>query len=631
MSSPSRAKRPVVLVLLVGLVALLLVQFQRSASTPEGTPPQASSHPSSRPRAPRLVAPERRGPLRLPPGEITTDAAKTAGSFSGRVVSSQGVIPIAGATLTFEHQGDALTLRSGADGTFSLEPPEPGVYALALVSAEGFHPFAPAWGESPITLVARPGEAVRGLTITLDPAITYAGVVLTPAGEPAKGADVRILDAPGEAREQRFVTDDQGAFSFTAPEDALLEASHPDHAPGRARLELRAQTSRRLVLRLRPRTEAQAPETIGGRVVDAAGTPVVGATVSARWHQATVTPDGALHPGDTAITDEQGTFLLDGLDPGQYQLTAREGDRMAQPTQVASGTRDATLRLGGTGRIRGVVRARDTGKPVTAFSVVAARHLGPLARSTAAADSFFDASGAYEILDLLPGTYAVTATAAGHAASATATVDVTAGNEVSVDLTLGRGGSLHGVVVEEGNDKPIEGVRVSAEENLGPGAGPVPIISDAITDASGRFSLQGLSEGPRSIVVVASKHHGRIVSGLQIAEGRNLGPITIALTALQEGEEPRVELTGIGAVLAVKDDALVIVGEALPGGGAAAAGLGPGDAIVTIDGVGVVDLGFTGSIERIRGPEGSVTVLTVRRGGAGTPVEMAVRRLRIRS
>jgi C-terminal processing protease CtpA/Prc len=59
-----------------------------------------------------------------------------------------------------------------------------------------------------------------------------------------------------------------------------------------------------------------------------------------------------------------------------------------------------------------------------------------------------------------------------------------------------------------------------------------------------------------------------------------------------------------------------------------------GDGIVRIDGVPVVELGFGGSINRIRGPENSRVVLSIRRGqagdaGAGPVVDLLVTRRRI--
>jgi C-terminal processing protease CtpA/Prc len=119
------------------------------------------------------------------------------------------------------------------------------------------------------------------------------------------------------------------------------------------------------------------------------------------------------------------------------------------------------------------------------------------------------------------------------------------------------------------------------------------------------------------------------VSGLAVTEGGDIGPITVELAKTEEGEEPRMELTGIGAVLSPKDDAMVL-GQVLAGGGAAEAGLAAGDAIVRIDGAPVVDLGFDQAIQRIRGPEGSTVALGVRKAGGGEPVDILVTRRRVR-
>jgi carboxyl-terminal processing protease len=52
----------------------------------------------------------------------------------------------------------------------------------------------------------------------------------------------------------------------------------------------------------------------------------------------------------------------------------------------------------------------------------------------------------------------------------------------------------------------------------------------------------------------------------------------------------------------------------VPGGGAAEAGLAPGDEILSVEGRPVSDLGMAGAVELIRGPEDTRVRLVVRRG-----------------
>jgi C-terminal processing protease CtpA/Prc len=73
-----------------------------------------------------------------------------------------------------------------------------------------------------------------------------------------------------------------------------------------------------------------------------------------------------------------------------------------------------------------------------------------------------------------------------------------------------------------------------------------------------------------------------------------------------------VELAGIGAVLDAREEGLR-VRQVVPGGGAAEAGLAPGDEILRIDGRPVTELGFAAAIQAIRGPEGTQVLLFVRR------------------
>jgi C-terminal processing protease CtpA/Prc len=104
---------------------------------------------------------------------------------------------------------------------------------------------------------------------------------------------------------------------------------------------------------------------------------------------------------------------------------------------------------------------------------------------------------------------------------------------------------------------------------------------------------------------------------------------TIDLAPVGEDETPRLEMAGIGAVLSAEGDALVI-GRVVEGGGAAEVGLVPGDAVLDVEGFAVVAIGFEGTIGRIRGPEGTIVRLRVRRTDGRVEV-VAVPRRRIRA
>ncbi|MCK6589682.1 MAG: carboxypeptidase-like regulatory domain-containing protein, partial [Polyangiaceae bacterium] len=235
-----------------------------AASANVETPPTPSSgnkYPRNEPKAPR----------RLASGTAENDAALTSGAFEGRVVSWSTGKGVAGATITFVHAGVTASVTAGEGGNFRFVPSESGLYEIAIVAAEGYLPFAPAIDQSPLALTARPGERIRDILLYLTPAIQYAGIVLGPSKEPVAGAEVRLFSEDGgdvkiAPLPDRFTTDAKGEFRFSAPDYALLLATHPDYAPGRARIDLSAQTSRRVALRLKPSTENAPRAVIAGRV-----------------------------------------------------------------------------------------------------------------------------------------------------------------------------------------------------------------------------------------------------------------------------------------------------------------------------------------------------------------------------
>ena len=120
----------------------------------------------------------------------------------------------------------------------------------------------------------------------------------------------------------------------------------------------------------------------------------------------------------------------------------------------------------------------------------------------------------------------------------------------------------------------------------------------------------------------------RVVSLGGLPKDGDAPPVDIALTPREPGAEAHFELTGIGAVLRPRGDALDIQ-QVVLNGGAADAGLGPGDAILAIDGASVTDLGFERAIFAIRGFEGTTVTLRIRR--AGREVDVVVMRKLVRA
>lgn len=644
MKTKTKAAIAAALLLAAGGGAALVVH-QRGNESDRDSPRAAA-----RPNAPERVVgasespaaaspgPDRR-PLALISARAELDPAARQGSVEGRVVSWSSGEAVAGAEVALAlEDGSTSSIATDREGRFRYEPDRAGRVVIASITAAGYLPFAPEWGYSPIELVARPGVRVRDVVVYLTPAIDYTGLVVDAGGKPVAGAKVRIIDLPAGEQEliaipDRFTSDRKGEFVFHAPDFALLEARASGHGPGRARLDGAAQGSHRLIIELAPAggpADALGTARISGIVLDAGGDPLPGVVVRA---EATGRKgdEEQLAAAARAMTGDDGRFALAGLDAGLYALEARDGVRAPAhaDVEVAAGqTAKARLEMAAGAVLRGTVRdAR--GEPVPAFTVVVFRSEG-LASVPAAIRTVVDREGSFAVEGLAPRAYRVQATAHGHAPSqpVDGRAEVPPDKAPAVAIALPDGGTLTGVVKSQ-KGGPLENARVSVEGGVGEGSTPVPFAASALTDASGNFTLRGLSPGRRSVVVGAYDHHGTILGGLDVVEGGVLGPIEIVLTPVAEGEQPTIELAGIGAVLAAQDDVLVVQ-RALPGGGAEKAGLAAGDAILSIDGAPVGQLGMEGAIQAIRGPVGTSVRLDVRKAGTTDPVMMVVERTKIR-
>ena len=407
--------------------------------------------------------------------------------------------------------------------------------------------------------------------------------------------------------------------------------------------------------------QIDAPGALGGRVIDADTAIGVGGAELTFSHD-----DGAY----STVTGAGGVFRFAPRAAGTYRLVSIEArgyapfesefdrspvsftsvpgkdvdgvvlrlTRQRRSGAVDGGTAAADRRDGGTedggspaiptGSLFGRVRDARTSAPVAAFAIALFRRDGLLATTMAPA-SFVDPSGAYRIDGLEPGTYEATAMAAGYAWSGYAVAQI-GDSPAEANFALHAGARVTGRVTDDATKRPVAGAALSLEGRRGNAADlPVaPLSPEAESGGDGRFTLEHVP--PDAIGVSAAKdgYLVRLVPLGPLPEDGDAPPLAIALTPREAAADAKVELTGIGAVLRTRGDTLEIQ-QVVPNAGAFDAGLGPGDAILAIDGVRVTDLGFEGAVGAIRSPEGTTVLLRIRR--ADRELDVVVTRKLVRT
>ena len=277
----SRRRRGASLAVLVVLAIAVLLLLARRESSASGEDALAPAKPTASSPPARGGSTSRDVVLPAPsPGTASSPEPHPAlAAFTGRIVSAEDGRPVIGAEVTFLAPEGATSVRSGPDGRFRLVPSRAGPHQLAAVLAAGYVPFGPAWGQSPIRLLAPAPPGTPELVLPLDPEVRLTGrVEAADGGAPIAGATVAVR-IPGAqpgllSQERTWTTDAQGAFSGNAPPEGLVMAQAAGVATGAEALRGSGRTRTVTVRLARLSEDAQPERVLSGRVVEPGDVPV---------------------------------------------------------------------------------------------------------------------------------------------------------------------------------------------------------------------------------------------------------------------------------------------------------------------------------------------------------------------
>ncbi|MEO8554672.1 MAG: carboxypeptidase-like regulatory domain-containing protein, partial [Kofleriaceae bacterium] len=226
---------------------------------------------------------------------------------------------------------------------------------------------------------------------------------------------------------------------------------------------------------------------VHGTVTDIGGGPIQDARIS-------------FHLADRFDWDRSDFVAISGHD-GKYELSLPDGNYDAKALHDDYTAKSADLEVRGKpvtqdfvlapgASVRGVVIARDTGKPVPFAMVHAGAHRGRF-DSGGMPNATTDADGNFTVKSLGAGVIAISAFARGYATVAPTTVEVGIGEQVdNVRVVVDRAFTISGTTVKKGTKTGVAGVHLGVfSMQGGQVVGPDP------SDDRGKWEIYGVKPG----------------------------------------------------------------------------------------------------------------------------------------
>lgn len=253
---------------------------------------------------------------------------------------------------------------------------------------------------------------------------------------------------------------------------------------------------------------------IEGTVIDAVSSlPIEGAIVMARG--SFDGGQGGNHGHHPVVTDQDGVYIIEDLEEGEYTLRCGAADYLLATLSVVvvegqTTVQDIALEPLTFGSVDGLVTDAVTGLPIAGARVM----LRPVHEAGADGDwhwlsAVTGVDGMYFIENVIAGEYEATARAFGYLPNEPVLVSVSDGATSTVDLALDplAFGSAEGTVTDSATGDPIDGARVSLIRNWsGEGSGDQPDWgwNHTVTDENGFYRFDDVEVSVYKVTAFAN-------------------------------------------------------------------------------------------------------------------------------
>ncbi|WP_433750424.1 carboxypeptidase regulatory-like domain-containing protein [Falsibacillus pallidus] len=457
-------------------------------------------------------------PVLLEPNSIETvdiSLLDSPATIAGQV-TDPAMVPIPNALVqVFDGASGVFVASQFTDGTgqYTISNLAGGQYQIVF-TAPGFTDL--------ISIVSVPSGGTLSLDAQLDNVEShiYGTVVNELTNTPIFGALVQVFTDQTALPVASDITDNLGRYDLFGlpPGTYTITISSPGFGQQSFNLTIKASEVKEINIALTP-----SASSISGTVANSiTSTSIPGVSVSL------VIPESGIIIR-TVQTAQDGSYLLDGVMPGSYQL-------LFSGAGFANGYESAII-LKGESLV--VNKALDPVSSIVSGSVFDTGS-NPLAgvliqvfdvtSKELIAYALSDQAGNYQIDTLPAGTYNILASKDGYVTQITQT---TVPPNQSIDFQLdGNPSTIEGTVVDTVTNRPIQGALLQAFLN-----GSDQAIASYLTDPLGRYYLSGLPAGTYVIRVTADGYRTREIT-VTIGEGETiilpirLNPVNVNLCQL---------------------------------------------------------------------------------------------------
>lgn len=409
--------------------------------------------------------------------------------LSGIVIDANTSLPIPGASVNLL-QGNILITNAltDANGNFNLNGLGTGTYSIQVSS--------PNYQTNLIGETISVNQSINVLISMQPNPGSIQGTVTDNLHHPITGATVMVDILQGNILVAQTLTDINGFYTIPNLGEGsyVIKASATNFQTSTAGVIVRSGQ-----VTIANFTLASDPGSITGLISDATTSlGIAGVQV--------MILNGPVNVG-SVITDANGNYLISGLAPGNYTVSAwislyQLG--LASATVLANTTTTANIALqSNPGTIAGII-TDDQGMLLSGAIIDVS------ANGVSIASALSSSSGAYQISGLPPGNYVVTVTGAGYQ-TFTIGVNVQSGQTSTQNIILNPNpGQIQGTIFDSVSGLPIPNAIVQLLQNN-------VTITTVLTDSLGDFLLQNLAPGAYMIRISATGYETTNLSVIVIS------------------------------------------------------------------------------------------------------------------